>query len=136
MNCTEVQDQMAAYVTQDVPPEMSRDIWEHIRTCEMCRDWYEEVLELAVLWEDDTPVPNLDLATPVLRRLASRTPCRKTRWNLSIRTALMHYGVAASITVALFHFGVFQRLGTLDAHSVRLSHGIHSILQWFSNYSF
>lgn len=165
MNCTDVQDLMAGFVAHEISMELSKDVTQHIKTCEVCRIWHEEVLESTVLWQDNRPVPGLDLATSVIQQLALRAshsgdcgepstpslfdvsvlghvpprltkqPERKSHWNL-YNIAFLHYGVAASITMVLFQFGVFQRLGMLAAHGVMLSNEIHILFVLLSNHSY
>jgi hypothetical protein len=110
---------------------------------------------MADLWEDASPVPNLNLVIPVLERLGSLTSAapitvasfatpaplgselqkwRRTRWNLSNRMVLLHYGVAASITVALFQSGVFENLGSLAKHGVVLSNQVNSLIRLLSSF--
>ncbi|QQE78975.1 hypothetical protein [Alicyclobacillus sp. SO9] len=145
MNCTDVQMWISSPLTSDVAVDTLYEISQHINSCEECQNWYEEVQELAQLWEDDTPVENLDLVTPVLKELAGRSAAvPQVQKNSGFRTGLaglklpvgtsmLNYGVAASITIALFGFGIFQHASTLAQGSLGLSTQFSHFINMISN---
>ncbi|MCL6625889.1 zf-HC2 domain-containing protein [Alicyclobacillus shizuokensis] len=141
MKCSEVQDLMAAFVTRDLPTTKAEAVRRHIKTCEECRLWHQEVLGLADVWMEDVQVSGLNLVDAVLSRLevADRSPELgdsgvAPRWNVPSRITLVHYGLAASIALALFQFGVFARLGaTLMQNGLVLSDRIYSLMHFLSN---
>lgn len=145
MNCAQVQEQMAAYVGNRVSVAVSETIERHLAICADCELWREEVAELAAIWQhEDEVVPELNLVTGVLAQLESR-PQRETAIKVLpkmprrrlIRQSALHYGLAASMTVALFGLGVFDHLGTGLAHnSVVLSNQVQSLLRLISNVHF
>jgi predicted anti-sigma-YlaC factor YlaD len=132
---------MAAFVTRDLPPMAAEAVRCHIETCEECRRWHQEVLDLADVWTEDVQVPGLNLVDAVLSRLevADTSPELgdqgvTPRWNVPSRITLVHYGLAASITLALFQLGVFARLGaTLVQNGLVLSGQVHTFMQLLSN---
>lgn len=153
MNCTDVQEWMPALVAREVSPDIAHAVHEHMDGCAQCREWHEEVLEMVDMWQNTNPVKDLDLVTPVLQRLRAQTDSsrpfverhnppsvsvieresrRRTWWNKSDRMALLHYGVAAIITVALFQLGVFQQLGELASHGAELSNHMDSLIRLIS----
>ncbi len=157
MNCKDTQDLIAGYVADDIPQALATEVTKHIIDCLVCHYWYQEVLELYDVWQDTRPVPGLNLATPVLRQIADYTrntvqheeyvptvletsssmhalPHLKPQRNLR-STALVHYGVAASIAIALFQFGAFQRLGALATHGMVLSNAIKDLFGLLSNHA-
>lgn len=154
MKCAQVEEQMAAYVVHELQDEVFHEIRCHIQTCESCQRWYREVLKMAQIWageagKDTTfpveppiakeqPLSELNLVEPVLRKLQSRHLPQKWRQHRSLsgmssRMVYVHYGLAASFTIALFQFGVFQHLGLgIVNNSILLSHQVQSLLQILS----
>ena len=144
MRCQEVCDRMALFVAWELPPAQSRAVARHIARCASCRLWYREVVDLAEAWHDDREVPDLDLVTPVLKRLPAATgdaarrderPAAPTTrvpeapWVPPRRLIVLHYAVAATMVLALFNLGVFQHMGDLAQHGAALSRPVTRLVQ-------
>jgi hypothetical protein len=110
----------------------------------------------------DSPLSELNLVEPVLQKIQSRHRRSDTndvndvngksgiadtssanlpqKWRqrrglpgLPSRMVYVHYGLAASFTIALFQFGVFQHLGLgIVNNGILLSHQVQSFLQILS----
>jgi hypothetical protein len=136
MRCEDVRDRMAAFVRWQLPSAESRSVARHIARCADCRLWYEEVVSLAEVWQDEDVIADLDLVSPVLDRLRTsslaavdrrvgtvvgRSRTRAEAWAVPGRTTLLHYAIAASVAAILFQLGVFQHTGDLAHHGAALS---------------
>jgi len=126
---------MAAFVAWELAPAQSRAVSRHIARCADCRLWYREVLDLAEAWQDERELPDLDLVTPVLARLRAQagTPAGRpaSPWPRSLpgRVVFLHYAVAASMALVLFHLGVFHDVGDVAQHGAALSGQVTRLVQ-------
>jgi hypothetical protein len=194
MNCAEVEEQMSAYVMNELQNDLHDKIERHIQVCDSCYAWYCEVTEMAEIWSDEsTPVAGLNLVEPVLRQLQSRqqsqpyahlqsqlqsqpeqqsqpqsqpqpepdelvgsgeipepgaaNPDKKLfpfpqfpqmriqqkKRSLQSRMVYVHYGLAASFTIALFQLGIFEHLGLgIVNNGILLSQQVQDFLHMFS----
>lgn len=138
MNCSEIEELMAAYVSGEIGRTREQAVATHLLSCASCRAWHDDVRAAWGLWEDGLtlgpdalpaaavvvePVtaaePDLvtmavpDLVTPVMQRVRQPRPVLPT---LPLRHALVHYGVAASVAMILFSTGLMDRYGERMLH--------------------
>ena len=117
MNCREVEDLMSAYLLHELDPLLTSQMEHHIAACLACQDWQSEVGLGYALWTQQPSVPSIDFVPAVMSLIvdvdavaAHNRPAKAVVWRssgLQRRQAMIHYGVAALLTVALFHFGMF-----------------------------
>lgn len=142
MNCEEAQDMMASFVANQELPQMSSAFADHLQTCAECRAWLEEVqqtwqlwqarnpAEMTILLETEKPIAIPNLVASVMQRL---NPAAETIWPVNARVTLWHYGIAASLTLALSQFGIPQLVGLgLAGISFTLSAKLQALLQYVS----
>ncbi|CAM2928721.1 zf-HC2 domain-containing protein [Paenibacillus sediminis] len=116
MRCNDVQNQMSAYVTHELAPEAARLVQQHIHTCAKCHAWYEEVTEMLHIWnEAEHSSSSYDLVAEVMTKLAVAYPdapsITETKKRRLVNSQLYHYGLVACLTIIMFQFGVFEKLG-------------------------
>jgi predicted anti-sigma-YlaC factor YlaD len=75
----------------------------HLEGCAHCREWKEILDDSWQMWSQSLPLT--DQAEP-----KQSTPERSLPSRRRIPGTLYHYGLAASLTAALFYFGVFQHV--------------------------
>lgn len=127
MVCNDVQDLIPLYVAGNMSEVEREVVSKHVSNCLVCSLWLEDVRDLEDIWNQPThPLPNAMFVSSVLEGLgvsaeasttATRvaTPSRprlKQRRETWAKTTLYHYGIAASCTVALVHFGFFEGFGS------------------------
>lgn len=131
MTCDEIQDLLPAFVTGDLQAESSVRIQQHLETCDDCALWYGELIEMLRTWQHPVPEEAPNVTWAVLHRLESGpirldapspgpgpTHTDHGRFRRQARKSVFfHYGLAASLTVALFNFGAFARWGNEWAHA-------------------
>lgn len=134
MECIEVEEQIPAYAAGALPLDAVARIEAHVAHCASCQIWLDEAVELLDFWQSDqtdlgaTP----DLVASVMQAIAEapapfpveqppaqslkQSPAtrRASRW-VQGKSVLLHYGVAASLAFALFHFGLFTQIGPESA---------------------
>lgn len=175
MNCAEVEEQISAYVINELQDDELKDrIGDHIRTCKSCYAWFCEVREMAEIWSDENAaVDGLNLVDPVLRQLRTQ-PSEQLQYAhpqfaqsllakprpeplavqnpqldpqmdpqpqpqiqqrkriLQSRMVYVHYGLAASFTIALFQLGVFEHVGLhIVNNGILLSQQVEGFLRMF-----
>lgn len=132
MTCQQIEDRIPAFVAGALSAVETAETSTHLERCSSCQSWLKEAADLFAMWQEtgDATDFHVDLATPVMRRITPRqhdlntgrqpdvTPQRidvlvrlpsrvATEW----RSSLYHYGLAATMALILFHFGVFEQIG-------------------------
>jgi anti-sigma factor RsiW len=90
----------------DVLPEEKREGMEsHLYTCDQCLTIYMELIEA---YASDLPTPSEQAisADDILAQAALEAKPQRTQ--LQVRKKLLHYGIAAAITIAFMSSGIFQ----------------------------
>jgi anti-sigma factor RsiW len=90
----------------DVLPEEKREEMEsHLYTCDQCLTIYMELIEA---YASDLPAPSAQAisADDILAQAALEAKPQRTQ--LQVRKKLLHYGIAAAITIAFMSSGIFQ----------------------------
>lgn len=150
MNCAIVKEWMPHYIDGLLSPDMELSIRLHIESCPDCAQWLEEAKELATLWTDmelsgeyqheQTEFEFPDFTANVMSHIEGLATGRKeraikatnARRRTAPRSAWMHYGVAACLSLLLLQFGVFENL----ANGITEINGqmSHSVVQWFGGF--
>lgn len=124
MNCAEVEEWLLEHVTEgweETPglenrgassteddssrayDRLADSVCEHLQSCAHCREWKEILDDSWQMWSQSLPLS--DRAVP-----EQLTPQRPLPSRRRIPGTLYHYSLAASLTAALFYFGVFQHI--------------------------
>lgn len=138
MICAQVQEWLIdkALVQQEgTTTDGEEQMRRHLASCRDCQVWQAEVLDTAAYWQaqlsahmkaDSIALDNMGTAQTVLAIIASdqaitpssgdpslmssdRVPFSRPRSRFA-RASLVNYGIAASLTAALFYLGVFQNV--------------------------
>lgn len=106
MNCSEARGQLPAALYDDLTPEESRRVRDHVADCALCRAELAE-LERVRRALDDVQVPRVEVDLERLFRQSATVQVRQARrWR---RLALTAVGVAAAVLL-LFGLGLEVRV--------------------------
>jgi anti-sigma factor RsiW len=113
MRCIDAQELMAACVTGEVSDAVRTEVMRHTSTCPSCHDWYEETVASFSLWNKPGHAqPPSGFDEKVMERITKQEKTYVQNIGPRLRrAAVIHYGIAASLTLALLGTGSFQYVG-------------------------
>lgn len=141
MKCAQVMEWTPLYLRGTLGPAERRLMERHFRGCGGCQAWLEESRELDAMWSGmeagimpsgKEGIP--DLTQAVLAEIGKLEQERRSQTSspkrlFSPRSAWMHYGIAACLTVLLVQWGVFENLAYgITEINVHMS---SSVTSWF-----
>ncbi|WP_181350943.1 anti-sigma factor [Thalassobacillus sp. CUG 92003] len=97
---------LRAYIHDDIAPEERSNIEAHLDDCPDC---FMEYLGLIDQWEPDLSLSE-DFTDKTMEQWQTQAPKKHVRPSMTRKQTLLHYGVAAGLTIILMSTGVFQHM--------------------------
>lgn len=139
MKCKWVKQDWQSYIHNKLNENEQNFLEHHLTSCSTCMSAYEEALteSFSVLEQTYGPAPDLSdqiMATILASEKPVSSPDRQRKQQIEhvrlTKTALFHYGIAASIAFLLYQVGFFDHIFSYAERSQELT---NQSTQWFEN---